>query len=450
MFKRFKGILLALIILLSALGVSACGGRKEELPDFEADKGVKTVRFAGLCEPPPAGYYSYPGGTTNESFITKERYEEVKECGIDIVIAHAQQDVTQIGPALEAAQAAGVKYIAQYQSAINFGNSTPENIEKAIGDLLDHEAVYGIVVKDEPAYTSFGALGRAYQKFKQVSDKYFYINLLPCYGMGGTLTFPQYIETYCKTVGTNFISTDFYPYDYDYLNYSVRENWLYNLEVMQKAAVRYDMEHWEYLQGNKAYPQSKVPDYYDLRQEIYTSMCYGTELFQYYCYFTPAEFGPEEEYRCLIGYDGERTDIYDAAKKINNEIHDFEHVYMNFVDGWKGVMTYIGTNNEMGENSAFGLLQSPITKHGRIKEVKTQEDLVMGAYRNKDNYDAFMMVNFAIPGLRKSSDVSVTFNGATKAVCYIGGKKVVKDLKGGKLELTLDAGEGVFVIPVNA
>lgn len=450
MFKRIKGILLALIIILSAPGITACGGRKEEIPDFSADKGVKTVRFAGLCEPPPAGYYHYKDGTTNESFITVERYKQVKECGIDIVIAHAQQNVNDIGPALEAAKEAGVKYIAQYQSAINFGSSTPEKVETLIGDLLAHEAVYGIVVKDEPAYTSFGALGRAYNVFKQVSDKYFYINLLPQYGMSGEITFPQYIETYCKTVGTNFISTDFYPYNYDYLNHTMVETWLYNLEVMQKAAVRYDMEHWEYLQGNKAYPSSKIPDYYDLRHEIYTSMCYGTELFQYYCYFTPAEFGDREENRCLIGYDGEPTDIYDAAKKINNEIHSFEHVYMNFVDGWKGAMTFIGSKNETGENAAFAHLKSPIEKHGRIKKVETEEDLVVGAYRNEDQYDAFMMVNFSIPGERKESKVSVTFNGATKAVCYIGGEEKIFDLEDGKLDLTLGAGEGVFVIPVNA
>ena len=33
------------------------------------------------------------------------------------------------------------------------------------------------------------------------------------------------------------------------------------------------------------------------------------------------------------------------------------------------------------------------------------------------------------------------------SVCYIGGKKVVKTLDKGKLELTLGVGEGVFIIP---
>ncbi|MBP5466109.1 MAG: hypothetical protein J6Y43_00905 [Clostridia bacterium] len=447
--KKIGIVALVVVMALSAVFFPACGGRKEEIPDFESDKGVKTVRFAGLCEPPPAGYYDYGADGKNESFITVDRYREIKECGIDIIIAHAQNDISKIGPALECAAAAGVKYIAQYQSAVNFGSSTPDKLRTAIGDLLDNDACYGIVVRDEPSVSSFGALGRAYNVFKQVSDKYFYINLLPTYGVSG-LTYPQYIETYCKNVGTNFISTDFYPYNYDGLVYRTLENWLYNLETVQKAAVRYNMEHWEYLQGNKAYPASKIPDYNDLRQEIYVSMCYGTQLFQYYCYFTPAEFGPDEELRCLIDYYGNRTDIYEAAKKINNEIHDFEHVYMNFVDGWKGVMTFVGSNNERGENSAFNMCQSPIVEHGRIKSVETTEDLVCGAYRNEDEYDAFMFVNYAIPGLNKTSDVKVKFRGATKAICYIQGERVEKDLTGGTVELSLGAGEGVFVIPVNA
>lgn len=469
MVKRLKGLVLAFVILLSATGMTACGGRKEAMPDYSDDIGVKTVRFAGLTEPPPAGYYHYEDKesgttTTNLNFSTVERYTEAVEAGIDILIAHAQPGIVDgndpddpILAALDAAEEAGAKLIVNYQSAVNFGNSTPENIDTVLGATLSHPACYGIVVKDEPGYTSFASLGRAYDVFSQLqeqkpeyADKYFYINLLPAYGVS-EISYPEYIETYCQLVGTNYISTDFYPYNSDGLNHSVRENWLYNLEVMQKAAVRYDMEHWEYLQGCQAYPQSKRPDYNDLRQEIYASMAYGTELFQYYCYWTPAEFGEENDhYSCLIDCYGKQTDIYEAAKKINNEIHAFEHVYMNFVDGWLGVMTFVGSNNELGYNSAFNLLQSPVTKHGRIKSVETQEDLVVGCFRNEDNYDGFMVVNYSVPGENKPSNVKMTFNGATKAVCYIGGQEVVKDLNKGVLELSLGAGEGVFVIPVNA
>ena len=44
---------------------------------------------------------------------------------------------------------------------------------------------------------------------------------------------------------------------------------------------------------------------------------------------------------------------------------------------------------------------------------------------------------------------SVMFDGSkyNKAVCYIGGERVVKTLDKGKLDLTLGVGEGVFIIP---
>ena len=98
MIKRVKVLVMALIILSSAVGMTACGGRKEAMPDYSDDIGVKTVRFAGLTEPPPAGYYTYEDRetgttTTNENFSTVERYAEAVEAGIDILIAHAQPGI---------------------------------------------------------------------------------------------------------------------------------------------------------------------------------------------------------------------------------------------------------------------------------------------------------------------------------------------------------------------
>ena len=173
MVKRLKGLVLAFVILLSATGMTACGGRKEAMPDYSDDIGVKTVRFAGLTEPPPAGYYHYEDKesgttTTNVNFSTVERYTEAVEAGIDILIAHAQPGIVDgndpddpILAALDAAEEAGAKLIVNYQSAVNFGNSTPENIDTVLGATLSHPACYGIVVKDEPGYTSFASLGRA-------------------------------------------------------------------------------------------------------------------------------------------------------------------------------------------------------------------------------------------------------------------------------------------------
>lgn len=452
--KRLKYLVLALLLSASALCGAGCSA-SESLPDYEADKDELAVHFAGLMEPPPENYYKYDGSDVpnSPSYITLERYQEMKECGIDIIIAHGEQKLASenVMKSLEYAAQTGVKYITQYQDVVNLGNSTPERMEAVLGDILSHDACYGIVVKDEPSAKQFNSLARAYRVFDQIEafkDKCFYINLLPTYGVGD-MTYEQYIEEYCQKVGNRFISVDHYPYDYDGLIYETNQTWLMNLETVQNACIKYGLDHWEYLQGTKAWPSSKIPDYYDLSQQIYISMSYGATVMEYYCYFTPAEFGPNEELRCLIDYYGNRTDIYDAAKKINNEILAFDHVYMNFVDGWQGVMTYIGSENEREYNSAFNMLQTPLEKHDRIKSVQSEQDLVVAAFEDKDGYDGFIMTNYAIPGLRLSSEVSVTFNNATQAVVYRKGEQSVVELNKGTLDLTLDPGEGVFVIPVN-
>lgn len=448
--KQVRSFILLVMFLLSVSMLTSCGS-KEVLPDYAADKGVKAVRFAGLTEPPPANYYKYNGSDTpnSESYITVERYQEMKDCGINLILAHAEQNIysENVTRALECAAEVGVQYIAQFQSAVNF--SDPERMKNAIGKILEHVACAGIVVKDEPSSNLFRSLGRSCKVFQQISDKYFYINLLPTYGVTET-TYEKYIESYMQTVGNDFISVDHYPYNYDGLTHRMSETWLRNLEVVQNACVKYGVEHWEFLQGNKAYPYSKTPDYYDLSHQIYVSMAYGTQVMQYYCYFTPAEFGDNEEFRCLIDYYGKQTDIYDAAKKINNEIHEFGHVFMNYVEGWKGVLPVVGTENSKEYNTAFNHLQTALTKHDRIKDVSSTEDMIIGAFEDENGYDGLMFVNYSIPGLRKTSEVSVTFNRATKAICYIGGKESIVELEKGKLNLTLAPGEGVFVIPVNA
>ncbi len=84
-----------------------------------------------------------------------------------------------------------------------------------------------------------------------------------------------------------------------------------------------------------------------------------------------------------------------------------------------------------------------------LKEVTTSRDTLFGYFNDADGNDGIMAVNYNETSLNLTDEVSLTFDGSkyNKAVCYIGGEKVVKNLNNGKLDLTLGVGEGVFVIP---
>ena len=84
-----------------------------------------------------------------------------------------------------------------------------------------------------------------------------------------------------------------------------------------------------------------------------------------------------------------------------------------------------------------------------LKEVTTSQDTLFGYFNDEDGNDGIMAVNYNETSLALKDEVSLVFDGSkyNKAVCYIGGEKVVKTLDKGKLDLTLGVGEGVFIIP---
>jgi len=94
------------------------------------------------------------------------------------------------------------------------------------------------------------------------------------------------------------------------------------------------------------------------------------------------------------------------------------------------------------------MLEHALTEHERIKSVKSSQDVIIGTFADSFDNQAFMFVNFSDPGLKTESKIETEFYNASKAVIYKNGERTVTELKNGKLELTLEAGNGAFVIPL--
>ena len=242
------------------------------------------------------------------------------------------------------------------------------------------------------------------------------------------------------------ICADHYPFGDNGLLQTLSDGFLANLELIQKYSDAYGMEHWEYIQGMKCDASSKIPDYKDYSMQIYTSMCFGVDVLQYFCYFTPQ--GLDESYFAMIGTDGEKTTRYYDAQKINGEIHAFDHVYLNFANNWKGALPVVGENNEKGSNTAFGLMLWPLEEYERIRSVKSSQDALIGCYKDKDGRDGFTIVNYTVPAHNLKNRVEIEFYDADAVIYYRHGKYNLEEIDGGKFAIDLDAGEGVFAIPV--
>ena len=405
------------------------------------------VRFGCWVPPMPDGNYGVPG-----SFITPERYREVKEMGLDFVIGHVERgpDSPDVHRALACAAEAGLRYILRWEDMIAYKDESPETLKKALAGVIEHEACMGVLIFDEPNAKNFPDMGKVADLYRKVSDKYFYVNLFP-FDAGeellGTKTYREHLELYDKYLKNDMVSMDIYPYRRKKGGYYVSACFLRNLEEIQNLCVEKKMEHWQFIQGSMAYGISKAPDYFDMRQQIYVSLCYGATVLQYYCYCTPnlpALIG-KKRWTSMLDYYGKRTLRYEAAKRLNAEVHAMGPEFMRFAEDWQGVLPVRGTESEQ-ENEAFGMLQSPLSALPDGVKVRASQDAIVGVF-GREGQRAYLAVNVTVPAYRIGNELSLTFPNAAEAVVYRAGKRKVAPLSEGRIELRLGAGEGVFVIP---
>ena len=70
-----------------------------------------------------------------------------------------------------------------------------------------------------------------------------------------------------------------------------------------------------------------------------------------------------------------------------------------------------------------------------------------GCAKGDSGNPGFMVVNYNDTSRNKKVNAKMDFGDYTQAQVYRKGKKTVVDLKDGMLDVALDVGEGVFVIP---
>ena len=115
-----------------------------------------------------------------------------------------------------------------------------------------------------------------------------------------------------------------------------------------------------------------------------------------------------------------------------------------------GVMKSVGSDAQTtaGVNN-FTTAKNWVRKHDGIKKFSSTEDAVMGIFKDENGYDGFMLVNFADTYYDRENTVTIEFRGATRAMIYIKGEPQMVDLTDGTYTVTLQPGEGQFIIPLS-
>lgn len=244
------------------------------------------------------------------------------------------------------------------------------------------------------------------------------------------------------TTGKRTLSSDVYPL----LNINGREviknTWLPCVETIALTAKKHNMDTHFFVQSAvfANYPEMTEAD---LRFQFLTEMAFGIRNFTYFIYnsFADQMVGMVSNSESL-----KTNPMYHSAKKVTAELNAIKNIYLSF--DWLGTMPVFGTENESQANQNFNALKGSLTDISFIKNQSTSQDTLFGAFRDEDGNDGLIVSSFTHPNSGLFNKVSIEFQNAKKVAMYINGKEKIYNLKNNKLEVTLEAGQGAFLIPL--
>ena len=330
---------------------------------------------------------------------------------------------------------------------------------------MQHDAIWGIDLRDEPPATDFPALQEQVRAlYSQDPNRFPLINLFPMYANtaqlaeecdvplardeikaepfnGNSIRYRMHLSDYIGTVDSDIISADIYPLYIDNATgkLSTYGHWLRNLDILAEACRASGRDLWVITQAagdakeaNGGMRHCDTPE--DQRWQNYVSLAFGAKAIIYGCYYT----GWWDQSSHMIDNSGNRTATYYAVQQVNREMSAFAEVYGNYEI--QGTTLYNRLNPDCAgaelDISKAGKKYQPITL--------TRDPVLCGCFTEKDGDGrAYVFANMYEPDTGKEATFTATFPGAKSVTVYRKGEKTV--IKGGVLNMTLDSREGVFV-----
>lgn len=392
---------------------------------------------------------------------TDAAYAAIAASGLEYILLHPSDNLISAGDRgfyqtpFELADKYGIKIL------VGTGNLTCDwtDVQYNVGGKsfveywsTTYESFAGVIVYDEPTAATLSEMQAIHDKIKTFVTKYqtvcdlpWYLNLNPIYANSATqlggLTYEAYVEMfadvlYKPTDGTGTVWCDIYPL---YTSGVLHEQWLRNLEILRTEADEAGVDLQLYIQSID-WDTHRVTTEADLRFQSYVSLAYGATGITYFTYQTPYWTNAYQSSTGLIDKDGNPTVTYTAAQKVNGELSKLDGIYLGF--DWKAVIA-------SGSCANFTNCQNMKTSYGALKSVQSTQNAIVGCFENGKGVEGYMVVNFTDPQSALENTVTLTFDGTVKkALVYIDGVETEVAVENGTLTLKLDAGEGVFVVPL--
>lgn len=422
--------------------------------------------------PSPGTYTDSEGKTiVSEDFRTIERYQEYKDCGFDTLLLLGNDkyvgeefETSDLKKNLDMALKVGLKVLVFDQRIHDYSCKSESNIgegkefadmdefKQAIYDCMkpymDHPAFWGLSLKDEPWLEHFDAMAEVVQALK-IIDKNIFPHTITFPYLEGTTprlytgradgnpdaeAYTHYVDEFLRKANPSYIAYDNYPFYEDFLLSTYYEN----LQIVTDEAKKYGVDAWLAIQS-AAWSIVRAVQEEDLRYQCNSALAFGIKNIQYYTYW---QFPDGSHSQGIIAHDGTKM-IYDETQRVNMETQKMAKVILNF-DYEKAQFVYDREHAEMpplfqnlrSEELDFVNVIS-VTEATMISQMKDAQRECMG----------YMVVNATDPIKRQTSKVAIRIGDCEHVTAFTRGEAEIIDLLDGVLELDLEPGGGVFVIP---
>lgn len=343
-------------------------------------------------------------------FATEKNYQALEDFGADLVFL--DQKLGDVGgeeycKALALSEKHKLKALMQ--------DTRPEYRIKNIDDL---DRYVNYFLKSSDAYTKYSSFfGYAYDEpdfdamklvatlrepfLNKYPDALFFVNLYAQYehfGGASSVSYVQYLEEYCESVllklrGRKILSFDYYPLlDIGEFGYIVRPQFLKTIETFVSVAKKYKAETHAFLQSVNQDPLAKGLKrditYNDLSLLAYSYIAFGVDHLSHFLYFYP-HAKPD---RTMITDEGDKTEMYFQARKLNEELKLFDEVRLPYE--YRDLMPVYGRKMP-GRNAVLEYLDRRDGPEEILSAV-SDADLLLTKLTDESGRNAFCILNLNV------------------------------------------------------
>ena len=437
---KIKRRLVTLLLCCCVLFLSACGvnfsndGSAGSVPYPEYTDNGEGFRIAA---------YRPPFGVLR----TDEQYRAMAEANINYVYGCYDTTLTDMLEAMDLCSKYGMKYLVYDQTteAAIRANTVTESVVEAfletIGEVSSHSAFAGVYLIDEPSYAILDGIKMVTDAFREAyPGKEIMVNMHPSWQAQPEHIGPNGYQAYVDKVyevAPGVLSYDNYPLAAGSPNY-IDPSYVQNLDIVARKARDNGVKYYNYIQLTEAYgvtASRACSTYEEIAWQCYTSMAYGVSGVQTFTWVAPssAQSGP-------VTSEGELTETYESFCKVTDEIDKWDYVYGSF--DWQYTMLFQKPNTRLPDFS----IEGNTTEHERIESVEYDEHLMIGAFKDDEGRDGFMIANYSDPEYGLSNEVTIKFKDCNYIMTYHKGIRSIEKLKRGSYTFNLTPGDGVFAI----